>query len=73
MGPDFPLMLDCYMALTVPYSIRLARTLEPLGLKWMEEFLPPDDYEGMNKLCKHKMIGFQFHENFHYFIVFYCC
>jgi len=31
IGPDFPLMIDCYMALTVP---------------WIEEFLPPDDYEG---------------------------
>jgi len=46
VGPDFPLMLDCYMALTVPYSIKLAQTLKPYNLKWMEEFLPPDDYEG---------------------------
>ena len=46
VGPDFPLMLDCYMALTVPYAIRLAKELEPFGLKWMEEFLPPDDYDG---------------------------
>ena len=46
VGPEFPLMLDCYMALTVPYACRLARELEPLGLKWMEEFLPPDDYQG---------------------------
>jgi len=46
VGPDFPLSLDCYMAMTVPYATRLAKELEPLGLKWMEEFLPPDDYEG---------------------------
>ena len=46
VGPDFPLMLDCYMALTVPYSIRLVKALEPHGLKWMEEFLPPDEYSG---------------------------
>lgn len=44
VGPDFPLSLDCYMALTVPYATRLARVLEPHRLKWMEEFLPPDDY-----------------------------
>ena len=31
VGPDYPLMLDCYMALTTPYSIKLARALEPLG------------------------------------------
>ena len=46
VGPDFPLMLDCYMSLTVPYSIKLAKALEPYNLKWMEEFLPPDDYSG---------------------------
>ena len=39
-------MLDCYMALTVPYTIKLAKALEPLGLKWIEEFLPPDNYDG---------------------------
>jgi len=27
VGPDYPLMLDCYMALTVPYSIKLAKAL----------------------------------------------
>ena len=46
VGPEFPLMLDCYMALTVPYTIKLAKALAPIGLKWIEEFLPPDDYEG---------------------------
>ncbi|KAH3869139.1 L-rhamnonate dehydratase-like [Dreissena polymorpha] len=48
VGDEFPLSLDCYMALTVPYATRLAKELEPYGLKWMEEFLPPDDYEGYN-------------------------
>jgi len=46
VGPDYPLMLDCYMALTVPYSIKLAKAIEPYGFKWIEEFLPPDDYDG---------------------------
>lgn len=46
VGDEFPLSLDCYMSLTVPYATRLAQELEPYGLKWMEEFLPPDDYEG---------------------------
>ncbi|KAL8565112.1 hypothetical protein ACOMHN_005315 [Nucella lapillus] len=52
VGPDFPLMLDCYMALTSTYATRLARRLEPLGLKWMEEFLPPDDYAGYQEVRK---------------------
>jgi len=50
VGPDFPLMLDCYMSLTVPYAIKLANALAPHGLKWMEEFLPPDDYEGYKEV-----------------------
>ena len=29
------------MGLDVPYSIRLAQALSPLGLKWMEEYLIP--------------------------------
>ena len=49
VGPDFPLMIDCYMALTVPYAVELARRVDrevPGGVKWLEEVLPPDDYEG---------------------------
>ena len=46
VGPDFRLMLDCYMALSVPYAIDLARALEPYGIHWLEECLPPDDYDG---------------------------
>ena len=43
-------MLDCYMALTVPYAIKLARALEPYNLKWLEEFLPPVRPRGA---CRH--------------------
>ena len=51
VGPDFPLALDCYMSLTVPYAIKLGKALAKYDLKWMEEFLPPDDYDGY-KLVK---------------------
>ena len=50
VGPDFRLMLDCYMALTLPYAVELARALEPYNLYWLEECLPPDDYEGCSAL-----------------------
>lgn len=52
VGPEYPLMLDCYMALTPAYAIRLARELQPYNLKWMEEFLPPDDYDGYEEVKK---------------------
>ena len=101
VGPDFPLMVDCYMSLTVPYAIRtycthtaldcaacllsaeatpivracgqlkrncnalspaeLAQALAPHGIKWMEEFLQPDDYAGHAAgknavLCPHVLL-----------------
>ncbi|HSE22821.1 MAG TPA: L-rhamnonate dehydratase [Pyrinomonadaceae bacterium] len=46
VGPDFPLRLDCYMALTVPYAIQLAKELAQFDLLWIEECLPPDDFDG---------------------------
>eukprot|EP00668_Euglena_longa_P017873 GGOE01022333.1.p1 GENE.GGOE01022333.1~~GGOE01022333.1.p1 ORF type:complete len:330 (-),score=49.80 GGOE01022333.1:134-1123(-) len=51
--PDFPLMVDCYMSLTVPYAIELARRIDrevPGGVKWLEECLMPDDYKGYAEL-----------------------
>lgn len=52
VGEGFPLMLDCYMSLTVPYAIQLARRIaEPdLHFTWMEEFLPPDEYDGYTEV-----------------------
>ena len=37
----FSSLLLADMGLDVPYSIRLAQALSPLGLKWMEEYLIP--------------------------------
>lgn len=46
VGAGFPLMVDCYMSLDVPYAIRLAEACAPLDIYWWEEVLPPDDVEG---------------------------
>jgi L-rhamnonate dehydratase len=46
VGPDFELMLDCYMALDVPYTIALAEAMRPYRVGWIEEPLPPDDFDG---------------------------
>lgn len=48
VGPDFPLMVDCYMSLTASYTIELARRIDrevPGGVKWLEECMPPDQYD----------------------------
>lgn len=50
VGPDFPLMVDCYMSLTVPYAIRLADKCMDLDIYWWEEVLHPDDVEGFAQL-----------------------
>ena len=50
VGADFRLMFDCYMALTVPYAIELARALAAYKVYWLEECLPPDDYDGCASL-----------------------
>ncbi|MGF6233304.1 L-rhamnonate dehydratase [Inquilinus ginsengisoli] len=50
VGPDFPLMVDCYMALDVPYTVELATACADLGIHWWEEVLHPDDVEGYGLL-----------------------
>jgi L-rhamnonate dehydratase len=50
VGPGYPLMVDCYMSLTVPYAIRLAEACRHLDIYWWEEVLAPDDIEGFRLL-----------------------
>lgn len=46
MGEDAEIMLDCWMALDVEYTVRLAEALRPYRLKWIEDYLMPEDLEG---------------------------
>jgi L-rhamnonate dehydratase len=50
VGDDFWLMFDCWMSLDLNYAKRLASAAHDLGLKWIEEALPPDDYWGYAEL-----------------------
>ena len=50
LGPDGDIMLDCWMAWTERYTIEMAEMLEPYRIYWMEEVLPPYDYEGFGRL-----------------------
>ncbi len=50
MGDDAQLMLDCWMALDVEYGVQLAESLRPFGLTWIEEMLPPEDFDGYAQL-----------------------
>jgi len=46
VGDNVEIMLDCYMAFDVEYTIRLAKRLKPYKLKWIEECLIPEDIDG---------------------------
>lgn len=50
VGPDFPLMYDCWMSLDVSYAARLGAALMPLGFHWLEEPLRPDAYAAHRRL-----------------------
>ncbi|KAL8766150.1 MAG: hypothetical protein Q9209_006990 [Squamulea sp. 1 TL-2023] len=50
VGPDFPLRVDCYMSLNVPYTIQLVTACEDLNIDWWEECLSPDDSDGFEQL-----------------------
>ena len=45
IGDDCELMLDCWMAFDVEYTVRLAEALRPYRLRWMEECLIPEDLD----------------------------
>jgi L-rhamnonate dehydratase len=50
VGPETRIMLDCYMAWDVEYTIRMAERIEPYKVFWIEECLPPDEYEGYGRI-----------------------
>lgn len=50
VGPDYPLMVDCFMSLDVGYALEFAHATRPYDLYWIEEALHPDDWEGYRRL-----------------------
>jgi L-rhamnonate dehydratase len=54
IGDEAELMLDCWMAFDVEYTVRLAEALRPYKLKWMEECLIPEDLDA-HKLLRQRL------------------
>jgi L-rhamnonate dehydratase len=50
LGPAGTIMLDCYMAWDVEYTLRMAELLEPYHVRWIEEVLQPEDFAGFAEL-----------------------
>jgi L-rhamnonate dehydratase len=49
-GEDFDIMLDCWMGLDVAYTLELAKQMEPLRVRWIEEPLQAGDVDGYRQL-----------------------
>ena len=46
VGDEVELMLDAWSNPDIEYAVRLAETMRPYNLKWIEEYLPADDLAG---------------------------
>ena len=56
-GPDFWLMLDCWMSQDVNYAVKLAHACAPYNLKWIEECFPPQQYDSYRELKRNVPAG----------------
>lgn len=50
IGPDVELMVDAWMSLNVEYIVRLTDALRPYRLKWLEDYLLPEDLDSYFKI-----------------------
>ena len=50
IGPDIDIMVDCWMSWSIDYTLAFARDAESYGVRWIEEPLQPDDYDGYAEL-----------------------
>jgi L-rhamnonate dehydratase len=50
IGPDVELMVDGWTSLNVEYTVRLAEALRPYRVKWLEDYLLPEDMDGYVKV-----------------------
>lgn len=44
VGDQVELMLDCWLSMDVEYTVRLVERLRPYRLKWIEDYVPFDDF-----------------------------
>jgi galactonate dehydratase len=50
VGPEFELMLDCHGRLSPGNAVRLSHALEPFGLFFLEEPIPPESAEDLARV-----------------------
>lgn len=47
VGPDVAISLDCHWSYDVESAVRLARAVEPVGLRWLEDPVPTLDVDAL--------------------------
>ena len=50
VGDDVEIMVDAWMSLNVEYAVRLAEALKPYRIKWLEDYLIPEDMDSYFKV-----------------------
>jgi len=50
-------MLDCWMSMDVNFATKVAHACAPYNLKWIEECLPPQQYEGYREIKRNAPAG----------------
>ncbi|MAG35008.1 MAG: L-rhamnonate dehydratase [Dehalococcoidia bacterium] len=50
VGPDIELAVDSWMSLNVEYAVRVVEALKPYNIKWLEDYLLPEDMESYANL-----------------------
>lgn len=56
VGPDVSISLDCHWSYDVESAVRLARAVEPVGLRWLEDPLPMLDVKGLAEVRRRTSI-----------------
>ena len=46
IGPDVELMVDAWISLNVEQAVRVGEALRPYRIKWLEDYLLPEDMDG---------------------------
>lgn len=50
VGPEVEIALDCHWRYNLPDAIKIARSMEPFTVAWLEDALPPESVDGFRIL-----------------------
>ena len=50
IGPDSELAVDSWMSSNIEYAVRLSEGLKPFKIKWLEDYMLPEDMDSYSKI-----------------------